>query len=613
MTFPRLLTALALCLVVAALPAKAGPKRNIVIFVADGLRYSSVTPETAPTMAKLRREGVDFSNSHAMYPTVTTANASAIATGHYLGDTGNYANTLYFGFPVHCRVGDPVVITFLEDDCVLRSVKAHFGDGYVGQTTLIQAARAAGMNTVVIGKKGPAGIQFLPALDSKNDDVNGPLGIFIDESTNHPKNADGTPTMSTTLAGQLASDVLAVTGAAAPPSTTTPNLTQQAYLISATTQSIIPSLKLADKPFAMLFWSRDPDVTQHNSHESEGKIVPGINSFDGRAAIYNADNDLKGILEALQEQGLAGNTDVFVIADHGFSTIAKGIPAADGSMERTTLTTGFVARDIAKWLGNQPIYDPDHDNLPIDVSAGEHLAFGSALIGPALDAPLVMVAANAGSDFIYVPDGPTARATAKTIVAKLVEQPYVAALFVNDDIIKGGDPKDFAGALPMSQVNLMGSGGTPRPAIVVGFRSFLAKGCKLGPQMCAAEIADTNLQTGQGNHGSFSRADTRNFMAAIGPDFKTKFVDMAPVGNADVAPTLAHILGVNLSGPGKLKGRVIAEALKGGKLPKVVRSTIVSEPAANGVRTVLNMQEVGATRYFDAGGIPGRTVGLVAK
>ena len=131
--------------------------------------------------------------------------------------------------------------------------------------------------------------------------------------------------------------------------------------------------------------------------------------------------------------------------------------------------------------------------------------------------------------------------------------------------------------------------------------------------MCAAEIADTNLQTGQGNHGSFSRADTRNFMAAIGPDFKTKFVDMAPVGNADVAPTLAHILGVNLSGPGKLKGRVIAEALKGGKLPKVVRSTIVSEPAANGVRTVLNMQEVGATRYFDAGGIPGRTVGLVAK
>jgi hypothetical protein len=114
-------------------------------------------------------------------------------------------------------------------------------------------------------------------------------------------------------------------------------------------------------------------------------------------------------------------------------------------------------------------------------------------------------------------------------------------------------------------------------------------------------------------HGSFSRADTRNFMAAIGPDFKTKFVDKAPVGNVDVTPTLAHILGVKLSGPGTLKGRVISEALKGGKMPKIVRRTIASSPAANGIRTILNVQAVGATRYFDAGGIPGRTVGLVAK
>ena len=87
--------------------------------------------------------------------------------------------------------------------------------------------------------------------------------------------------------------------------------------------------------------------------------------------------------------------------------------------------------------------------------------------------------------------------------------------------------------------------------------------------MCTAEIADTTLHTGQGMHGSFSRADTRNFMAAIGPDFKAKFADTAPVGNADVAPTLAHVLGVTLGGPGTLEGRVISEAFKGGKLPKV--------------------------------------------
>ena len=60
--------------------------RNVIIFVADGLRYGSVNPEDAPTLYELRRQGTHFSNSHAVFPTFTTPNASAIATGHYLGD-----------------------------------------------------------------------------------------------------------------------------------------------------------------------------------------------------------------------------------------------------------------------------------------------------------------------------------------------------------------------------------------------------------------------------------------------------------------------------------------------------------------------------------------------
>jgi hypothetical protein len=38
----------------------------------------------------------------------------------------------------------------------------------------------------------------------------------------------------------------------------------------------------------------------------------------------------------------------------------------------------------------------------------------------------------------------------------------------------------------------------------------------------------------------------------------------------------------------------------------------MSDPAPNGLVTVINMQRVGDTRYFDAGGFPGRTVGLSA-
>ncbi len=64
------------------------------------------------------------------------------------------------------------------------------------------------------------------------------------------------------------------------------------------------------------------------------------------------------------------------------------------------------------------------------------------------------------------------------------------------------------------------------------------------------------------------------------------------------------------SDKGKLVGRVLSEALPDGAVPEITGRVIVSEPAANGLATVINMQAVGDTRYFDTGGFPGRTVGL---
>jgi hypothetical protein len=131
--------------------------------------------------------------------------------------------------------------------------------------------------------------------------------------------------------------------------------------------------------------------------------------------------------------------------------------------------------------------------------------------------------------------------------------------------------------------------------------------------MCAAEMADTSLETGQGMHGTFSRADTRNFQAAIGPDFKRRFDDPSPISNADINPTLAHILGLTIPAKGGLTGRVMSEALVGGTPVHGVRKTMTSAPAANGMRTVLEYQVVDGRLYFDAAGFPGRTVGLTAR
>jgi hypothetical protein len=73
---------------------------------------------------------------------------------------------------------------------------------------------------------------------------------------------------------------------------------------------------------------------------------------------------------------------------------------------------------------------------------------------------------------------------------------------------------------------------------------------------------------------------------------------------------LARILGLKIKDKGTLIGRVLTEVMPGGRTPSAVAKVMRSDPAADGVRTVLDYQLVGGTRYFDAAGFPGRTVGL---
>ena len=597
----------AVLLLVLAVPAAAkAPARhhNVIVFVADGLRYASVTPDIAPTFASLRHDGVDFSNSHALYPTVTTANASAIATGHYLGDTGDYGNTLWFGYPVQAQGG--TTLTFLEHDGVLRDVKAHFGDGYMGETSLLAAARAAGMTTAVIGKIGPAAIQDITAMDG--------AGIVIDDGANILIGLDGRPTGFVKIGDDLAKHIADAGLPNKAPLTALPgkaNVEQQTYMTDVTVKALLPLLKDRGKTFALLYWCRDPDATQHNQEDSVGALTPGINGPTAHAGIADADAQLKRLLDTIKALGLDKTTDVFVTADHGFSTISHSLPTGNGGIAPASLPQGFVAVDIAGWLG-QKMFDPDADNGEILYAEnGTHPSRGSALIGPSSDAPLAIVAANGGSDLIYTP-GDDDLKTAKIIYAHLLEAPYAGALFVNDALLKA-DPTAFAGALPMSAVNLIGSATVPNPSIVLGFRSWAAKGCTLGAELCAVEIADTGLHTGQGMHGSISRADTRNYMAAIGPDFKKAFADPAPVSNADINPTLAKILGLTIQPHGTLTGRPATEALVGGRPVPSKPMTQASAPAANGLQTVLEYQLAAGRRYFDAAGFAGRTVGLTAK
>ena len=154
---------------------------------------------------------------------------------------------------------------------------------------------------------------------------------------------------------------------------------------------------------------------------------------------------------------------------------------------------------------------------------------------------------------------------------------------------------------------------TPQPAIYVSFTDFVTPDCLKTwktQELCSVMVSDTGLQQGQGNHGGFTRANTRNFMAAIGPDFRSRYRDPAPVSNADITPTLAHAMGLSLPSKGRLTGRQLREALRHGKKVRAQPHVLRSAPAADGFVTVLETQSTGGETYLDAAGMPGRVVGL---
>ena len=622
-----------------SIPVSADTPHNLILFVPDGLRSQVVDPATAPAMARLRDEGVNFRNSHALFPTFTTANASAFATGHQLGDTGDFSNFIYSGIRV--IASNATVTPFLENEAVLREVNGQFGGNYLNETTLVAAARAKGYGTALIGKLGPTVIFDLGALAVEADSSEEGT-LVIDDTTG---TAGQEVRLSAAWKAAFAEAKVAQVapgrgdngnpGDASHAGTSVPNLAQQQYFLECALNVALPHFQKTGKSFVMVFWSRDPDGTQHNQGDSFHAVSPGINGPTSFAAIRNADSALDLIEATLKRLNLYDRTNIIVAADHGFSTIVKtgtDSPSAKAGYKDVKpgeLPLGFLAIDLYQGLKaadrNLKLFDPDSAYHEVVWPAGVHPLRGNGLIGPDADHPAVVVVANGGSDLIYLPTEPPLwqgaplpsvaaaqrrhdRQLAERIVSTLLDHDYVSGIFVDAQRL-GPVP----GALSLSDIGLQGHAVTPHPDIVVNFSSRVIPGCQREASLCAAEVADTSLVEGQGMHGSFSRADTWNFMAARGPDFRSAFVDPLPTSNADIGATMAQLLQLDLPSHGTLVGRVVAEALRGGaelSSPPVTLKTLESKPTAAGLKTVAKVQVLGNQTYLDAAGFPLRSVGL---
>src|SRR5258707_13811362 len=430
-----LLSAGLITLSAGAASAQNDKPKNLILFIPDGLRALIVTPETAPAMAEVRDKGVNFKNSHSLFPPFPTANASALATGHYLGDTGDFSNTIYTGYPV--GPADGTVTPFLEVNPVILDADEHFGGDYLNEETVLKMARAQGYSTAAIGKLGPTLI--FDHTDKIGTD--GLHSIVIDDATG---GKNGVPVSQEMQAALTKADLPLATpargengkaGDAKTPGTASANVAQQAYMVDAATKVVLPMFKARNKPFVLVFWSGDPDGTQHGHGDSLNTLSPGINGPTSRAAIKNADDNLKQLRQALDDLGLAATTDIIIAADHGFATVSKeSVTSLAAKMSYADVSPGFLPRgflaiDLAKAL-DLPLFDPDNKNARMAENAAPRA--GNGLIGQNPAKPDVVIAANGGSDLIYLPS------FNHNLVGRLIEallaQAYVSGRLLDDPL-----------------------------------------------------------------------------------------------------------------------------------------------------------------------------------
>jgi arylsulfatase A-like enzyme len=579
--------------------------RRVIIFVWDGLRADDLTPEITPNYFALARSSVVFADHHAVYPTFTMMNSASIATGAYPGVHGFYGNVVYApsakGKNAKGADIDFSAPAFIEDFGVVEAVR----DAHQGRLTLVstmlQAAQAKGLTTAAIGKFGAAFIQ-----DYKRG------GIILDEDAamplafakelrqagySLPRNSvnayeagaltlakdNGDPTAPIPIArlkdGQTG-DPLDRSGA----------LSRRgfAYLTDVFVNYVLPS----KKPDLTIFWSKEPDATSH-------AYGPGTsNSID---ATRMNDEILGRIVEKLRQLGWEDSTDIIITQDHNHSTVSgdvahyplraivdRGVGPHDphgysvsGFVRTAELLTrdglrafdGGGCRDVPILSGITadgtrlyPAKDDQHGKI---CGRAQKYTSPSYVVPKPVPAGAIVVAANAGSDYLFVPDGNID--TVKAAVTSLQSRLQFGAIFVSDRL------GDIPGTLPMSLIKTESGANGRAPDIIVSFAydENVAVAGKSG-------VSYASSINRRGDHGSFSPTDTHISLMARGPDFKSGLHDPLPTANVDIAPTVAHILKFSMP---DAQGRVLEEALHGG--PPVGEYAVLNKTHRSSTRTGL--------------------------
>ena len=261
---------------------------HVVLVVWDGMRPDFITPEHAPNLLKLAKRGVFFRNHHSIYPSLTSVNAAALATGVYPNRNGMFAN---WAFLPEIRGGK---LARMDGPETIEKADELTGGKYLTAPTIAELVRARGGRTAVAGTKSASLLH-----DRKPSSIgNGAVTLF-----------DGK-----TVPGSALATIVKAIGAF-PEKEEIPSVAQDAW----TTRALTEVLWDEGVPEFSLLWMSDPDRSQHAT-------APGTDESLG--AIESVDANLGRVLEALEAKGVREKTDVLIASDHGFSTIGRAVDVA---------------------------------------------------------------------------------------------------------------------------------------------------------------------------------------------------------------------------------------------------------------------------------------------
>jgi hypothetical protein len=503
----------ALAATATAVPADNPSGRHVVVVVWDGMRPDFVSEQTSPNLWALAQTGVFFASHHPVYISATEVNGTAIATGMHPAHSLVIANSEYRP-PI-----DAEESVGIEVPSVVRKGDEASGGHYLGAATVAEFLHARGLATVIAGSKQVA---------------------LLHDRARRPNEPGVSPVLyqGAALPPSLEAILTQALGDFPPNARADDKTARDAW----TTQALIGPLWNNGVPPFSLLWLAEPDSTQH---------ATGPGSAASLAAIKRCDDQLGRVLAELDRRGLRAGTDVFVLSDHGFSTINQKV---DVAAELTA--AGFDAcRTVAGGL-----------------KPGK-----------------VMTVSDGGTILLYAGDHDAA--LCRNLVAYLQKQDWTGVIFSRATL---------EGTFPLAVAHL---DSPEAPDLVVSLHWTHAKSATGTPGMIASDLKPTSEKTG--NHGSLSPYDMHNMLVAAGPDFRAGVRDTLPSANIDLAPTVFWILGFKDEAMHR-DGRVLGEALAGAVPP--LRSFEIKRLTARrdlgdgrAWEQYLNVSEVNGVQYLDEG------------